>query len=517
MTNDELSCKFDAMLDEIAGIASNTRFADIYEECENIRRLFGQPLRIAIIGRTKTGKSTLLNALLKYYFVPTGEMVLTYNVNYMRHISHAENGMELKIYLKNGEIMYKPLQYLESLLDRSCPDLKDLRTAIEWIEVFLDHEALADYDLIDTPGLDSADMADSQNTLDLLSDDNRCPDVIVYLAMKEFDARDLETVGKFQAPKQSSSRLFSGLNTLTAFTRCDLLTGALGIGSDYRDVAERMIEEKRKRFSDFRFCFSKTFAIAAVYAQGAYMITPVYFDTLKRIAALDNAMTAVKTLSRFNRSKDVAACFVSERQKEKFVADLEFPTIQYSVYVIYGNPGISLGELRDALVSFSNVPALQDYIGETYGKYSKLFKAVSLLPGLKNLAFKMRVDAFGKDYDDASSVIRVLNEFESMLQESFMPYYIRRDFYDRKGYFSDGKAAGKYDESVDQWGKAIAALDLLEKENLSDDEIGEAKNLCDYWKRERDNFITYVDVVAEPVAGYIYRSLCEKINEYGYD
>ena len=42
-------------------------------------------LRVAVVGRVSSGKSTLVNALLGGYRVPTGATELTYNVNWLRY------------------------------------------------------------------------------------------------------------------------------------------------------------------------------------------------------------------------------------------------------------------------------------------------------------------------------------------------------------------------------------------------------------------------------------------------
>ena len=43
------------------------------------------PMRVAVIGRVKAGKSTLMNALLGAEVAPTGPVELTYNVNTFVH------------------------------------------------------------------------------------------------------------------------------------------------------------------------------------------------------------------------------------------------------------------------------------------------------------------------------------------------------------------------------------------------------------------------------------------------
>ncbi len=44
-----------------------------------------EPMRVAIVGLIKAGKSTLMNALLGQSVVATGEVEATFNVNWLRY------------------------------------------------------------------------------------------------------------------------------------------------------------------------------------------------------------------------------------------------------------------------------------------------------------------------------------------------------------------------------------------------------------------------------------------------
>ena len=68
---------------------------------ETLRRCYQhlqEPMRVAIVGKIKAGKSTFMNALLEEKVVATGSVETTFNINWLRY------GMqrELRVHYKDG-------------------------------------------------------------------------------------------------------------------------------------------------------------------------------------------------------------------------------------------------------------------------------------------------------------------------------------------------------------------------------------------------------------------------------
>ncbi|WP_409239121.1 dynamin family protein [Streptomyces sp. PA5.6] len=126
------------------------------------------PLRIALVGRVSSGKSTLVNALLGGDRVPTGIEELTYNVNWLRH----GPDRTLTVHYTDGAPPERrDIDELEELTVRAkgTPELARLLRRIDCLEITDPHPYLRAFDLIDTPGLDSHFGEDSANTLRFLA------------------------------------------------------------------------------------------------------------------------------------------------------------------------------------------------------------------------------------------------------------------------------------------------------------------------------------------------------------
>ncbi|WP_433064706.1 dynamin family protein [Dactylosporangium sp. CS-033363] len=130
-----------------------------------VRARLGERLRVALVGRISSGKSTLANALLRAPLAPTGALELTFNVSRFRHAEHPS----LTVHFTDGaEPERHDLGHLDRLAARARERDADLRRfllRIDHLEVGLPNPGLADYDLVDTPGLDSSLQDDSANAL----------------------------------------------------------------------------------------------------------------------------------------------------------------------------------------------------------------------------------------------------------------------------------------------------------------------------------------------------------------
>ena len=130
-------------------------------ELEQGRARLAQRMRVAIVGRIKAGKSTLVNALLGKALVATGREILTFNVNRLRFAAQPS----LVVHFKDGRPPEPhELRELEALTRRPT-EHREFLQRIRYIEVFDPSPILQTFDITDTPGLDSPHEADAQNAL----------------------------------------------------------------------------------------------------------------------------------------------------------------------------------------------------------------------------------------------------------------------------------------------------------------------------------------------------------------
>ena len=142
------------------------------------------PMEVAIVGQFSSGKSTFLNALLSKDVLPTGITPVTSKVNY---INYADE-YKLKVTYKNGAEEYHALESISRFTDQreSVEDIK-------YLTLYAPMDILRDISFVDTPGLNSQSLSDTQSTKKILRD----VDGIIWLTLidnagKESEAEVLE-------------------------------------------------------------------------------------------------------------------------------------------------------------------------------------------------------------------------------------------------------------------------------------------------------------------------------------
>lgn len=127
----------------------------------------GEPMRLAVVGQLKRGKSTLVNALLGSEVVATARQELTFNVN---ELHHAESE-RVTVHFRDGRAPRQvPPEDLARWTTHDRDHLADLQQ-VRKVEFGLPNELLHRFRLIDTPGLGSVHGGDSTNTLEHLGVD----------------------------------------------------------------------------------------------------------------------------------------------------------------------------------------------------------------------------------------------------------------------------------------------------------------------------------------------------------
>jgi hypothetical protein len=194
-----------------------------------------EPLRVAIAGKVKAGKSTLLNALVGEQVAPTDAGECTRVVTWYR------DGTTPRIVLHPREGTPRPLPVRRHdgalTIDLGATPAEECeRLVVDWPA-----QSLRSTTLIDTPGIASTSRAVSQRTVDFLDPDDDTPteaDAVVYL-MRHVHARDAAFLEAFRDRGVARA---TAVNAVAVLSRADEIGGgrvdamfsARGIATRYR-------------------------------------------------------------------------------------------------------------------------------------------------------------------------------------------------------------------------------------------------------------------------------------------
>ena len=448
MKPEELKTLIEGILDAISLSSEIAQVPAIYDAISEAKRKLNEQLKLAIVGLTKAGKSTLLNALLHIDELPTGDAIVTRHVSVLLSAHQSPTKEEMAIvHMKDGQEKHISLVQYKELVDNRKVDVLNIRDKILWFDVFLNNNTLRDMNIIDTPGDDSWLNVDSENTKELFRDRSRRPDVIAYVVRKEFGVQDVKAAQDYLSKINGNNHHINGLNVVAVYNCCDELVASdidgCDWGADYKFTANRIIENNRQKSSAFRRCFSKCIPVAGQFAMASNSINERDFVVLKKIATCEIAEFFYRDISFIEYDEmessypELYEIFEDNGTKEQMLKRLGLETMKYIVWWCSNNPDKELTLLKNDLEDYSNVPSLRSYLlNEHFKKLSFFYKSTSVLPELKKTIEKI----FKDEIDNEKRVLirRILELCQNAERTMYSQYgflSVMRDYYDCIDYF----------------------------------------------------------------------------------
>jgi hypothetical protein len=321
------------LLGRLSGEAQRAWHADsLQDSIRKARNSLREPMRVALVGQIKRGKSTLTNALLKRQLVATGILEKTFSVTEL-YYSEKWEGF---VVFRNGERRRIEPSDLDAVTVRDTDNLKQLR-AIDRVCVGDRVALLRDFRLIDTPGLGSIHGHDSVNALALLGIEERQEyeeqlaqlgktgrdlhrdtvvelgnaDAVLFLFSSGLADDDAQVVTRFVG---ESAGAVTPLTAIGLLSMCDSYWSQLSLHEDRPDPWEhdplgpyggRHIAEGYLRRPEIRRLFYDVVPVAGLVAAGAWTLTGHEIDVLTSLARTEPArlMRELRVAKRFAQSE----------------------------------------------------------------------------------------------------------------------------------------------------------------------------------------------------------------------
>ncbi len=331
-------------------------------------------LRVAIAGRVKAGKSTLLNALVGERLAPTDAGECTRVVTWYQQ----GTAYDVTAIGYDGQATAVPFRRIDGALTF---DLDGLRTeVIERIVVSWPSSALRELTLIDTPGLASLSAANSLRTTEFLALDEMRPsdaDAVIYL-MRHLHRRDAEFLGSFMDRSVAGS---SPVNAVAVLSRADEIgAGRLDAMKSARRIAERYEHDETLR----------TLCTAVVPVAGLIAETGLTLREDEAWALRSLAATPDPVLERMLRAADAfcdpAASELTVELRRQLLDRLGVFGVRFCVAQIRTAGSVTASQLAQALVAESGLDALRSLITERFLPRAHILKARTALVSLRSIA-----------------------------------------------------------------------------------------------------------------------------------
>jgi replication fork clamp-binding protein CrfC len=366
--------------DQVRAILGGTRRAyqgepayrerpDVFNELDRIAGRLNQPIRIALAGTLKAGKSTLVNALVGENIAPTDATEATRIVTWFRHgpipkvtANHVGGRRSNVPIARDGGLTFD-----FGRLDAN--DIADLD--VEWPAA-----ELIDATIIDTPGTSSLSRDVSERTLRLLVPEDGVPrvDAVVFL-LRTLDAADIALLKQIG---ELVGGAFGALGVIGVASRADEIgAGRLDAMLSAKDVAQRFTGEL-----DRTGICQAVVPVSGLLALTARTLRQSEFAALEKLAAVDSGELNKAMLSVDRFVREDSALPVDGPTRAQLLDRFGMFGIRISIAVLRSGVTDSVN-LADELLERSGLVALRDVIDQQFAQRSELLKAHTALVSLR--------------------------------------------------------------------------------------------------------------------------------------
>ncbi|ROT29555.1 dynamin family protein [Micromonospora sp. HM5-17] len=355
-------------------------------QVREIRRRLDEPLRVAIAGRLKAGKSTLVNALIGRRVAPTEVGECTRIVTQFRYGTVDR----VDVVRRDGSRVSLPLDDAGMIPQR----LGVPRPEIGYVDVTLTSDHLRDLTVLDTPGLASTNTSVSAGARRFLFESAGAPfddnidddsagaiagaEAIIYVFTQS--VRD-DDVAALEAFRSVSARLASNpINSLGLFNKVDKLVGG---AADPWPVAGPLAADQS---AVLRRVVSEVVPVVGLLAETteAGRLTAADCEALRTLARLPEheRLVLLASVDLFT-SRD---CPVPREQRERLLRLLDLYGIGFSIAQFAAQPQLSSGDLVRLLFQASGFPRLRHTLDQAFRWRTDAIKAGWALSALEKLA-----------------------------------------------------------------------------------------------------------------------------------
>jgi hypothetical protein len=326
-----------------------------------------QPLRLAIAGRVKAGKSTLLNALVGEELAPTDAGECTKLVTWYVG-GHAARVTAVR---RDGRREQRPFSREGGALE---VDLGAPAEEFDHLEVSWPSSRLADVTLVDTPGIASLSTEVSERTSTLLSaEDDRPPavDAVLYL-FRHSHASDVRFLESFHDDELGRG---TPLNAVGVLSRPD------EIGScrlDALTVAARVADRYERDPRIHRLC-PLVLPVAGLLGQAGTTLREQEYRALATIAALPDEECNELLLTADRLLADDADTTLTPLERAHLADRLGLFGVRLSVALIRNGTVRSATDLAGRLAQDSALEELRGVLLRQFLQRSRLLRARSAL------------------------------------------------------------------------------------------------------------------------------------------
>ncbi|MDY7086132.1 MAG: dynamin family protein [Actinomycetota bacterium] len=340
-----------ALLDRAVAGTADPRLAQA-------RRRLDEPLRVAIAGKLKAGKSTLLNALIGEELAPTDAGECT------RIVTWYADGPSYAVtsYLRDGTGEPRPFTRRDGAVRI---DLGRPAEQVERLEVRVPSARLRRHTLIDTPGIESLSTDVSARTHTFVNDDGQA-DAVIYL-LRHLHGGDLKFLEAFHGGADGGT----SVNAVGVLSRADEIGACrLDAMTAAERVADRYTTDERLR----RLC-PVVVPVAGLLGAAGATLREGEFRVLAQVASrpMEDIVELLLTADRFA---------AGSAERRRLLTRVGLFGVRLGTRLIREGAVTDAAGLAAALTERSGITRLREVLGAHLEGRAEVLKARSALAAL---------------------------------------------------------------------------------------------------------------------------------------
>lgn len=350
-------------------------YADDREALERIAELeqrLREPLRVALAGMVKAGKSTLLNALLGEQIAPTDTAECTRVVTWYRYSATPR----ITLHPREGGPVRIPVRREHG---RLVIDLGGRKAEeVDWIDVGWPLAGLQSMILIDTPGIASLSEDASARASRFLTpeDSPSAADAVVYL-MRHLHGSDVHFLEAF---RDSAAGAAQTVCAVAVLSRAD----EIGSGRIDSLLSAGKVAARYERDGDLASLVLGVIPVAGLVAEGARTLRESEFAAFRLLAGLDRAERERLLVSADRFIRDTATTALDTAERRELLARFGIFGVRLATALIRGGV-VNSTELAEAMVQQSGLSELQQFVRDQFRARATTLKVRGVLQELERL------------------------------------------------------------------------------------------------------------------------------------
>ncbi|WP_258195528.1 dynamin family protein [Rhodococcus sp. OK519] len=360
-----------------------------------------EPLRVALAGSLKAGKSTLLNAFVGQDIAPTDATECTRVVTWYRSgttptvTARYDGDASSNVTVRRHE-------------GRLTFDLGDLTAdRVDRLDVEWPASALSQTTIIDTPGTSSLSKDVSARTFRMLTPENAVSgaDAVVYL-LRSLSASDVQFLGRIGAHVGGES---GPLGVVGVVSRADEVgAGRADAMMSAKEVAARFTSEL-----ELTGLCQSVVPVAGLLALGARTLRQSEFAAFEALAQVSDADLQLAMLSADRFARDDAPLPVDAAMRSQLADRFGLFGIRLAIMLVRLGVNDS-PSLAAELVASSGLDELRQVIDVQFGQRAEQLKTHSALVALERVLTTHPTAATARLLDDVGRLLADVHGFQEL-------------------------------------------------------------------------------------------------------